>query len=106
MAFAKDDWVGIRPVRDTGVVVLVKPSNVDYDINRDSIRATESFAEKDIFPLPDGSKERVHDRSMVIDGRGILFISVYKHHKSIRTVRTEAYRIRHGHNMGRVARAR
>jgi hypothetical protein len=105
MTFSVGAEVGILPVRDTGVVAVVHP-NVEYDVDRDESRTTNRFPEPELFLLPPNSQVRFHERHMIVDGRGVLLICVYKNRGGRRWVRTTSYRIVNGHNMGRMPRSK
>jgi hypothetical protein len=105
MAFSVGNLVGIVPVRDAGKVAIVHQASNDYDVDRYEVVVRQKFHESDLFLLVNGKTIRVHERKSINNGRGILYITEYKlYKKSEITVKTQAYRISGGHNMGRVPR--
>ncbi len=104
MPFEVRDCVGIRTVRDTGVVAEVL-QNSTYDVDRDQVQATGRFAEAELFLLTPGKTIKVRERLPVGEGRFVLLISHYRIWKGHRRVVTRTHRIAPGgHNMGRFPR--
>lgn len=101
MPFNVKDIVAIMPIRDTGEVVI--DHGVDeYDIARHGALIIGRFPGNDLRLLPSGEKFKIHDRKSISNGDGILYISEYKNRKGNVKVKTIAYLLSSGHNMGRV----
>ena len=103
MPFAHNDCVAILTVRDTGVVTVCHPTP-EYDEQRDQAQVTGTFPEPDLALLADGSRLTHRQLVPLSSPHATLLRSVYKNRKGRRTVKTIAYRIRGGHNMGRLPR--
>lgn len=104
MPIPKDTSVGIKPVKDTGVVELVHANDVDHDVLCDATRESATHPETDLVVLPEGKLVKVRER-IVIDGKyERLCITKYKCHRGRRTVRAQYHTIAGGHVMGRSPR--